>query len=131
MVLDTHDEKMIMFAAIWFLDKFRNLFQLIEFLRLAFSDIPDEYSHLPWIMELDKNNTMHSLFTSIGWISLWLWDWDSTNTIVNTQESYKSDIVVLPNAVQSFHDNFWAHVSKREILRKLHTNKTKAMNTIH
>ncbi len=131
MILDNDPEHMIMFAAIWFLDKYRNLFQLIEFLRLAFSDIPEKYAHLPWIMELDKNNIMYSLFTAIGGISLWFWDLDNQKSIVNTQAWYTSELVIIPNTVQLFNEHFWPHISKRDILRKLHVNKNKVSNYTH
>lgn len=114
--LNWEQNNMLMFAAVWFLDKYRNPFQLIEFLRLAYINLPKQYYGLPWIMELDKNNLMHKLFISIGWISLWLWE---ENNISNTWKFYKSDIVILPNAAEVFWEYFWPNVSKRKIFKLL------------
>jgi hypothetical protein len=43
MILDIEPTNILMFAAIGFLDKYRNLFQLIEFLQLAFENFPKKY----------------------------------------------------------------------------------------
>lgn len=115
-ILDWEQQNMLMFAAVGFLDKYRNLFQLIEFLQLAYAHLPKKHYGLPWIMELDKNNIMHKLFSSIGWISLWLSD---TDNVANTWKHYKSDIVILPNAAEVFWEYFWPNVSKRKILKLL------------
>lgn len=116
MIIDWEYKNILMFAAVGFLDKYRNLFQLIEFLQLAYTHLPKEHYGLPWIMELDKNNIMHKLFSSIGWVSLDIWGNDSVG---NTGKNYRSDIVILPNASQVFWEYFWPNVPKRKILKLL------------
>ena len=47
--LNWEQNNMLMFAAVWFLDKYRNPFHLIEFLRLAYVNLPKKHYGLPWI----------------------------------------------------------------------------------
>ncbi|MBX9809390.1 hypothetical protein K2X92_03315 [Candidatus Gracilibacteria bacterium] len=119
-ILGSEPQDLIMFAAIGFLDKYRNLFQLMEFLQFAFSKSPKIYHGLPAIMELDKNNTMYKLFTSIGGISLELGENDNhTSGINNTGKNYRSDLVILPNAGEVFLKYFGPNVSRRLIFKQI------------
>lgn len=96
-------ENMVMFTAIWFLEKYRNLFHLKRFLKVWSMALKESYDTMLWIMELDTWNVMYRVFTSAGWQPLWF-RWN--REIINTHRLYDSELVVFTNPTSKFKKAF-------------------------
>lgn len=118
-ILWYNPQDMIAFSTLGFIEKFRNPFHFFSILQSAWKTLLEIGWTIPWIMELDKYNPIHRVFIASWWVSLEIKKIMNTPHISNTAENYESDLIILPDSVQSFQDSFarWP----RAFLRKLAT----------
>lgn len=93
------------------LDRYRNLVNLSKILHAFAHSIPNYLDALPWITEIDEQNSLSKISGAIGWISLWIrQDPNLWSKIVNTGKWYKSDLVVYHEIGAKYKKYFtWNH----------------------
>ncbi len=94
-------EEMLCFSSLWTYEKYINYSYIYELLRSFFKSIKSDKT-IPWITELDKNNSLYKIYQMMWSISL---DLDK-NKIVNTSNNYYSDICVFPNPIYDFKNKY-------------------------
>ena len=93
---DKEIELLLVFSSMWTYESNMNYSVLYELLRNFFHSI--EWYDIPWITELDRNNTLFRIYRMMWSISLeikWLLNWN--DVVSNTSKDYDSEICVSLN----------------------------------
>ena len=90
-------DKMLYFSSLWTYERYLSYWYIYELLRSFFKSI---YLNLqiPWITELDKNNSLYKIYQMMWSNSLWL----NKTLISNISINYDSDICVFPDPINDF-----------------------------
>lgn len=90
-------DKMLYFSSLWTYERYLSYWYIYELLRSFFKSI-DLNLQIPWITELDKNNSLYKIYQMMWSTSLWL----DKNLISNISNNYDSDICVFPDPINDF-----------------------------
>lgn len=102
--------KILCFSSLWTYEKYVNYNYIYDLLRSFFRSINFDLE-IPWITELDKNNSLYKIYQMMGSISLWL----DKNIVWNVSQNYNSDICVFPNPISDFKNKY--DVSFRSLVK--------------
>lgn len=94
-------DKMLYFSSLWTYERYISYTYIYELLRSFFKSIKFD-SQIPWITELDKNNSLYKIYQMMWSISLWL----DKALVLDTSYNYDSDICVFPNPIYDFKSKY-------------------------
>lgn len=94
-------EKMLYFSSLWTYENYISYSYIYELLRSFFKSIPLK-QQIPWITELDKNNSLYKIYQMMWSISLNL----DKSKVINIGNNYDSDICIFPNPIYDFKSKY-------------------------
>lgn len=90
-------QDMLYFSSLWTYERYINYSYVYDLLRAFFKSI-DTDKNIPWITELDKNNSLYKIYKMMWSLSLWL----DKKLVSNLSYNYDSDICVFPDPINDF-----------------------------
>ncbi|MBX9809448.1 hypothetical protein K2X92_03615 [Candidatus Gracilibacteria bacterium] len=112
-ILGYTPEQIYCFTAMGLLEEHNNFYSIFQLLNVASAAIPDSQMNIPGVSELDKNNNLYSIYAKMGGKSLGISDDPSLQSkIVNTQNTYSSDLTFFTKPVVAFKNNFSVGIKK-------------------
>jgi len=93
--------KFLSLSSIWTYEKNISYPLIYELIRKFFK-IVSEKKGIPWIIELDKRNSIYQIYKIMWSLSLWI----NSNNSVNTNKNYESDLCIFVDPIDTFNANF-------------------------
>ena len=106
-------EKIFSCSSLWTIEEFMSMPIIFSLLSKFFLSIPDEYSKLYWISELNYWWTLHAMYSALWAQELWF-RWDPRLT--NLGESYNSDVFLQEKLIENYRSEFSSWI--RDFIKK-------------
>lgn len=117
--------RMISFSSMGLTERHMSFFTIFNMLRTFFHSIPEQYSRMTGITELDRKNNLYTIYQTIGSQSLQIGDSpEYSSRIVNTGREYQSDLVVFQDPVRQSIQKFSAGVRSFLKMTRTRTSDT-------
>lgn len=104
-------DRLLSLSSIWTYENNISYTFIFELIRRFFKIVWNKW-WTPWIIELDKRNSIYQIYKIMWSVSLWI----DTNISVNTNENYESDLCIFVDPIANFNTNF--DMSFRQFFRK-------------
>lgn len=120
-------DKLLVFSWIWLIERESNFFNIYSILRAFFNTISNIDIKIPAISEVDKNNNMDKIFSTMWYFSLWInSSKELASKVTNIWNWYQSDLVIFPNPIERFRRDYSMWV--KSFLRKYSNQKEIVFN---